>query len=114
MYIQACIKEHGSRKSIAPICTKTAVSVRENTESARSLTTHHALQSDGPRLAHHYPLPTICSPDTLLDKEISPASILTILSILSILSVTANRFSLRQQMLCSLRALVQLSGSTAL
>ena len=77
-------------------------------------TTHHALQSDGPRLAHHYPLPTICSPDTLLDKEISPASILTILSILSILSVTANRFSLRQQMLCSLRALAQLSGNTAL
>lgn len=79
---------------------------RERKYRARALaTTHHALQSDGPRLAHHYPLPTICSPDTLLDKEISPASILAILSILSILSVTANRFSLRQQMLRSLRAL---------
>lgn len=96
--------------SIAPIA-KTAVSVRENTERD---TTHHALQSDGPRPAHYYPLPTICSPDTLLDKEISPASILAILSILSILSVTANRFSLRQQMLCPLRDLAQLSGSTTL
>ena len=53
-------------------------------------------------------------PGHTLDKEISPVSILTILSIRYILSVTANRFSLRQQMLCSLRALAQLSGNTAL
>jgi len=112
-YIQACIEGHGSRKSIAPICTRPRWAW-EKIQRARARYYASCLAVWWPKTSPHYPLPTICSPDTHLDKEISPASILTILSILSILSVTANRFSLRQQMLCSLRALAQLSGNTAL